>query len=100
VAAAHLAAGGLFACVFPDQQRDRVEQAARDAALAIVRCRSVVFREGEPPLITLFAMMRAEDLPEWTRKMTWTEPPLVIRTADGRVHPEYSAVKLSIGFPP
>jgi tRNA1Val (adenine37-N6)-methyltransferase len=100
VAASHLATGGLFACVFPDQQRDRVEQAARDASLSIVRCRPVVFREGEPPLVALFAMMRAHDLPERAREMTWTEPPLVIRTADGRVHPEYAAVKLSIGFPP
>ena len=31
---------------------------------------------------------------------TWVEPPLVIRAADGSVHPEYAAVKLSIGFPP
>jgi tRNA1Val (adenine37-N6)-methyltransferase len=100
VAASHLVTGGLFACVFPDQQRDRVQQAARDAGLAIVRRRSVVFREGEPPLVALFAMMRAQDLPERAREMTWTEPPLVIRTADGRVHPEYAAVKLSIGFPP
>jgi tRNA1(Val) A37 N6-methylase TrmN6 len=100
VAASHLATGGLFACVFPDQQRERVVQAARDARLAIVRTRSVVFREGEPPLIALFAMMRAEDLPERFQGRTWTEPPLVIRTNDGRVHPEYAAVKLSIGFPP
>jgi tRNA1Val (adenine37-N6)-methyltransferase len=100
VAASHLAIGGLFACVFPDQQRDRVAQAARDASLTIVRCRAVVFREGEPPLVALFAMMRAADLPERARDMTWTEPPLVIRTPDGRVHPEYAAVKLSIGFPP
>jgi hypothetical protein len=28
------------------------------------------------------------------------EPPLVIRAADGSVHPEYVVVKLSIGFPP
>jgi hypothetical protein len=28
------------------------------------------------------------------------EPSLVIRAADGSVHPEYAAVKLSIGFPP
>jgi hypothetical protein len=34
------------------------------------------------------------------RDSPWVEPPLVIRCADGRVHPEYSAVKLSIGFPP
>jgi tRNA1(Val) A37 N6-methylase TrmN6 len=100
VAASHLAAGGLFACVFPDAQRARVEQAARDAGLVIVRRRPVVFREGEPPLIGLFAMMRADDLPERMRDRTWVEPPLVIRCADGSVHPEYAAVKLSIGFPP
>ena len=99
-AAAHLAPGGLFACVFPEQQRGRVEQAARDAALLIVRRRPVVFREGEPPLIALFAMMRAGDLPEAMRSRTWVEPPLVIRAADGSVHPEYAAVKLAIGFPP
>jgi hypothetical protein len=59
-----------------------------------------VFKEGEAPLVALFAIMRATDLPEPMRMQTWIEPPLVIRTADGRVHPEYSAVKLAIGFPP
>ena len=100
VAAAHLAAGGMFACVFPEEQRHRVEQAARAASLVIVRRRPVVFREGETPLIGLFAMMRADDLPERVRGGTWIEPPLVIRATDGSVHPEYAAVKLSIGFPP
>jgi hypothetical protein len=60
----------------------------------------VVFREGEPPLIGLFAMMRLTDLPERMRIRTWVEPPLIIRAADGSVHPEYAAVKLAIGFPP
>jgi len=100
VAAAHLAAGGLFACVFPEEQRLRVEQAGASAGLVVVRRRPVVFREGEPPLVGLFAMMKASDLPEWMRERTWVEPPLVIRGSDGRVHPEYSAVKLSVGFPP
>ena len=77
-----------------------MEAAAVGAALAIVRRRPVVFKEGEPPLVTLFAMVRAGDLPERMRAQTWMEPPLVIRTADGSVHPEYAAVKLSIGFPP
>jgi hypothetical protein len=31
---------------------------------------------------------------------TWEEPPLVIRTAAGDVHPEYAVVKLAVGFPP
>lgn len=100
VAAAHLAPGGVFACVFPEEQRARAEAAARDAALTIIRRRPVVFREGEPPLITLFAMTRAADLPEAWRERTWVEPPLTIRRADGSVHTEYVSVKVSIGFPP
>ena len=98
--AAHLAPGGVFACVFPEEQRARAESAAREAELTVVRRRPIVFREGEPPLITLFAMVRAGDLPERLRAQTWVEPPLVIRAADGSVHAEYAAVKLSIGFPP
>jgi tRNA1(Val) A37 N6-methylase TrmN6 len=99
-AAAHLAPGGLFACVFPEEQRDRAEGAARDASLVVVRRRPVVFREGEAPLVTLFAMTSASDLPDHMRNRTWAEPALVIRAADGTVHAEYVAVKLSIGFPP
>jgi tRNA1(Val) A37 N6-methylase TrmN6 len=99
-ASTHVAAGGWFACVFPEDQRGRVEDAARAAELVVVRRRPVVFREGEPPLVDLFAMMRAADLPEPIRQRTWVEPPLVIRAAGGSVHPEYAAVKLSVGFPP
>jgi tRNA1Val (adenine37-N6)-methyltransferase len=100
VAARHLAAGGVFACVFPEDQRERVEHAAADGDLTIVRRRPVIFSEGEPPLIGLFSMMRATDLPPHMRGRPWTEPPLVIRCADGSVHPEYAAVKLAVGFPP
>ena len=100
VAAAHLDVGGLFACVFPEEQRARVESAATAAGLVIVRRRAVVFREGEPPLVSLFAMMKGDDLPEGTRGRTWVEPPLIVRAADGSVHPEYVAVKLAFGFPP
>jgi tRNA1(Val) A37 N6-methylase TrmN6 len=101
-AAPHLAPGGFFACVFPHEpaQRARVEAAAKNAGLVIVRKRPVVFREGDAPLIALFGLMRAEDLPEWFRGQTWTEPELIIRARDGKIHPEYSAVKLAIGFPP
>ena len=100
VAAEHLAAGGWFACVFPTEQLSRVEHAARQAKLAMIRNRPVVFREDEPPLLTLFAFARAADLPPGFRDRTWVEPPLIIRTREGHVHPEYSAVKLSVGFPP
>jgi tRNA1Val (adenine37-N6)-methyltransferase len=102
VAARHLAHGGVFALVFPAESRSRarIDAAASAANLIIVRTRPVQFREGEPPLIRLFAMVRAGDVPEWFRGQTWEEPPLVIRTVKGDVHPEYSAVKLAVGFPP
>ncbi|HEU5068826.1 MAG TPA: methyltransferase [Verrucomicrobiae bacterium] len=101
-AARHLTLGGFFACVFPTEpaQLARVEQGARAAGLVIVRRRPVVFREGEPPLVALFGLMRAADLPEWFRGQTWVEPDLIIRTRDGKIHPEYSALKPAIGFPP
>jgi tRNA1(Val) A37 N6-methylase TrmN6 len=101
-AARQLAPGGFFACVFPHEpaQRARVEAAAKNSGLVIVRKRPVVFREGDPALVGLFGMMRAADLPDWFRGQTWTEPDLTIRTRDGKIHPEYSAVKLAIGFPP
>lgn len=99
-AEAHLAGGGLFACVFPDAQADRVEGAARNAKLVILRRRPVIFRAGEPPLISLFALVRAADVPGGMHTRAWIEPPLVIRTETGAVHPEYSVVKMSIGFPP
>lgn len=100
VASRHLAHGGLFACVFPTGQLDRIEAASGEAALAIVRRRPVVLREGDPPLLSLFAMVRSDHLPPAFRQRTWVEPPLIIRARDGSVHPEYSAVKLAIGFPP
>jgi tRNA1(Val) A37 N6-methylase TrmN6 len=99
----HLAPGGFFSCVFPVQpahQLERVLAAAKKAGLAIVRRRDVALKEGEPPLLGLFAMVRASDLPESFRAQTWTEPVLTIRRTDGSVHPEYSALKLSFGFPP
>ncbi len=99
-AAAHLALGGWFACVFPTEQLARVEAAASASGLTIVRRRPVVLREGEEPLLTLFAMVRADHLPPAMRSQTWVEPALIIRQRDGRVHPEYAAVKLSFGFPP
>jgi tRNA1Val (adenine37-N6)-methyltransferase len=100
VAASHLEPGGLFVCVYPEQRRDRLEGAAREAGLTVVRRRPVVFRAEEPTLVTLFALMRGDDLPARMRNQTWVEPPLVIRLSDGAVHPEYAAIKLSIGFPP
>jgi len=97
-AARILAPGGLFAFVFPTVQLDRALEAVTAAGLILIRRRDVVFREGDPPLITLFAASRAEDIP--TTFQAFREPPLTIRTKDGGVDPEYSAIRLSFGFPP
>lgn len=102
-AAKHLDPGGFFTCVFPvapDEQHQRIREAAASAGLSIVRWRPIVLRENERPLLGLFGMMRSQDLPQSMRTQTWTEPPLIIRTSHGAVHPEYSAVKMSFGFPP
>jgi hypothetical protein len=93
----------VFAFVFPispDEQEKRVGDGTSAAGLSIVRRRLVILREGERPLLGLFAAMRSADLPEAMQSRTWNEPPLIIRARDGSVHPEYSAVKLSFGFPP
>jgi tRNA1(Val) A37 N6-methylase TrmN6 len=97
-AARILAAGGVFAFVFPTLQLDRALAAIDEASLKLVRRRDIVFREGDTPLITLFAASRAQDLPPTYE--AFVEPPLTIRRRDGGVDAEYSAIRLSFGFPP
>lgn len=93
-----LAPGGIFAFVFPAIQLSRALDALRDAKLGPVRRRDVIFKEGEPPMITLFAATRDGDIPATYEP--FIEPPLVIRSRDGGVPAEYSAVRMSFGFPP
>lgn len=102
-AARHLDAGGIFACVFPcrpDAQHERAVRGALDAGLVLIRWRPVCFREGDEPLVALYVFARACDLPPELHQDPWREPTLVIRRADGSVHPEYARIKLSFGFPP
>ncbi|HEY3853265.1 MAG TPA: methyltransferase [Verrucomicrobiae bacterium] len=103
VAAPRLNRGGTFSCVFPvtpEAQQKRVEGAAAAAGLCIIRWRPMVLREPDPPLLGLFCMTSASDLPETVQKRPWVDPPLIIRTSAGTIHPEYSVIKLSFGFPP
>lgn len=103
VAAAHLAPGGLFACVFPidpGHQLQRVLEGAREAGLDVIKRRDVQLKAPAAPLLGLFAMVRSSDLPERARGRTFHEPPLTIRAEDGSITPEYATVKLSFGFPP
>ncbi len=97
-AARILAPGGVFAFVFPFDQRTRAESALGANGLVLLRRRDVVFKEGEAPRISLFAAARAADLPP--AREPWIEPPLTIRTAEGQMHPEYRMVRMSFGFPP
>ena len=93
-----LAPGGLFAFVFPTIQLERALTGVREAGLALIRRRDIIFKDGEVPLITLFAAARAADIPPTYQP--FVEPPLTIRTKDGGVDPEYSAIRMSFGFPP
>ena len=97
-AARILAPGGLFAFVFPTAQIDRALAAVDEAGLKLIRRRDIVFKEGDTPLITLFAASRAGDVPATYEALV--EPPLTIRTKNGGVDPEYSAIRMSFGFPP
>jgi tRNA1Val (adenine37-N6)-methyltransferase len=97
-AARILAPRGLFAFVFPTLQIDRALEALADARLELVRRRDIAFKQGQMPLITLFAASRAEDIPPTYAALV--EPVLTIRTRDGGVDPEYSAIRMSFGFPP
>lgn len=99
-AAPRLGPGGTFAFVFPTQQRARADAAVQEAGLSTFCQRDVVFREGNPPLVSLFACALAADLPVSLRGVRFVEPPLVVRLASGEVSPEYRTVKLTMGFRP
>ncbi|PYQ27733.1 MAG: SAM-dependent methyltransferase [Acidobacteria bacterium] len=97
-AARILAPGGLFAFVFPVVQDARALNAIDDAGLTLIRRRDIIFKDGEPPLIAVFAASRREDIPVQYHPLI--EPPLTIRHRDRSTDPEYSAIRLSFGFPP
>jgi tRNA1Val (adenine37-N6)-methyltransferase len=108
-AARHLAPGGMFFLVFPKNQEARLLEGVANSGLVMLRSRSVVLREGEPPLLALYQMAALDDFPptlfeklkrEDGVNLGWEEPPLMIRQKNGHVHPEYAVAKLSIGFPP
>jgi tRNA1Val (adenine37-N6)-methyltransferase len=97
-AARILAPGGLFAFVFPTLQLERALAAVDEAELKLIRRRDIAFKAGDTPLITLFAASRRADLPPTYEALV--EPVLTIRRLDGGVDPEYSAIRMSFGFPP
>src|SRR5262249_2614065 len=93
-ASAALAPGGLFACVHPAPRAEEAEHALTGAGLAVVRARDVVFKEGEPARVRLWACARREDVP--ADLASFLEAPLVIRLASGARSPEYASIRLTM----
>jgi len=87
-AARILAPGGIFACVFPNDQRERALAALDGAGLLCLHRREIVFKAGEPYGLDAFAAGRRRDYPEGfavRAECPEAEPPILIRRADGSV---------------
>jgi tRNA1(Val) A37 N6-methylase TrmN6 len=102
-AARLLAPGGLYACVFPNDQRERALTALRAAGLLCLHRREVIFKQGEPYGLDVFAAVRRQDLAEGFEARAQcpeVEAPIIIRRADSSVDPGIARVRLALGFPP
>lgn len=98
-----LAPGGIFALVFPNDRRERVAKALDAAGLLALRRREVIFKEGQPYGLDLWAAGRVDDFPEGFRARMGcpeVEAPITIRHPDGRVHPTIALTRVGLGFPP
>jgi len=102
-AARILAPGGLFVCVFPLDQLERAARAYEGAGLLLLRRQDVLFKEGDPYGIALFAGCRRGDLPEGFAQaagLPAVAQPILIRRRDGAVDPSIALVRLAMGQPP
>jgi len=88
-----LAPGAPFVVCAGTVQEPRVDRAAADAGLAIVRRRDVVPRAGKGALLGVYVMRAARDA------AALVEPPLVVRDARGSWTPEFRAVRRAMGMP-
>jgi len=98
-----LAPGGIFVCVFPLDQVARAAKAYLDAELLLLRRQDVLFKEGDPYGIALFAGCRKGDLPAGFQEAAGLPElarPLLIRRRDGTVDPSIALVRLAMGQPP
>lgn len=106
-AARCLAPGGVFGLVHQAAHDARVRRALDDAGLALLTVRFVRFKEqstAQESGIALYVAARKVDVPRGFHGgrpgKPVVEPDLVLRTVDGRVHPEYATIRLAYGFPP
>jgi len=91
-----LADEGVMTIVHTWAARDRVHAAASIAKLVVVASRPVALREGRSPHLGLYELAHLDS------RAAEASPrePLVIRDAKGARTTEYSAARVSIGFPP
>ena len=77
---------------------DDIPREHRKVIDAICECRT------EEAGIALYVAARKVDVPRGFHGgragKPVVEPDLVLRTVDGRVHPEYATIRLAYGFPP
>lgn len=102
-AATLLAAGGVFACVLPLDQTDRLVDAYIQAGLQPLHRQDVFFKEGDPYGICILAGSKIDDIPPNMRHhpaYPRVENPVVVRCTDGSVHPSIALLRLAVGFPP
>jgi len=98
-AARLLAPGGWFVACAGGAQDARVDAAARDAGLSVVRRRAVVPRAGKPPLLAVHALRRAAPSDGGDVRGPHVEPPLVVRDAYGRRTDAFRALRCDMGMP-
>lgn len=87
--------GGVVALVHLGSApvRARVAAAAEASGLHLATTLPVVLREGRPPHLALYELVRASATPAELA-------PLVVRRADGQRSADYAAARETMGFPP
>ena len=95
-AARALAPGGRFVVCAGPWPPDRIDRAARQAALDITRRIDVVPRDGKPTLFGVYVMQRmAEGEPA-----SGPAERFLVRHADGRLSAEMHRARATLGMPP
>ncbi len=97
-----LSPGGLFTFVYRAFADEEVCLSLRNAGLAPLRRRHIIFKEGAAPRISIYGAARTGDVPLQLSGQDFplAEPDLTIRAADGQMTLAYASFRLSMGFPP
>lgn len=100
----HMDYGAGFYFIIPETHQERVLKTVQNSSLFVLKSRAIIFKEGDAPLLRLYALSRRSDYPEkfWTQLggLGLDETALLIRDDKGLITKEYSIIKISFGFPP